>query len=53
MKSTMSRYMDPAVAAQLLAGGDEVLAQKRDATVLFSDIADLPRLLKSSGRSTR
>ena len=39
MKSTMSRYMDPAVAAQLLAGGEDVLGGKSvTATILFSDI---------------
>ncbi|MBF0457545.1 MAG: GAF domain-containing protein [Nitrospirae bacterium] len=39
MKSTMSRYMDPALADQLLAGGDDILGGKSTpATVLFSDI---------------
>src|SRR5262249_38258306 len=39
MKSTMARYMDPAVADQLLAGGEEALGGKSvTATVLFSDI---------------
>src|SRR5262249_32513227 len=37
MKSTMARYMDPAVADQLLAGGEEALGGKSvTATVLFS-----------------
>ncbi|KWT76864.1 GAF domain-containing protein [Candidatus Magnetominusculus xianensis] len=39
MKSTMSRYMDPALADQLLAGGEDILGGKStQATVLFSDI---------------
>ena len=41
MKSTMSRYMDPRIADQLLAGGDEALGGKSvEATVLFSDIRE-------------
>jgi adenylate cyclase len=39
MKSTMSRYMDPGLADQLLAGGEDILGGKSTvATVLFSDI---------------
>ena len=39
MKSTMSRYMDPSIADQLLAAGAEILGGKSvTATVLFSDI---------------
>ncbi|HIJ39437.1 MAG TPA: GAF domain-containing protein, partial [Rhodospirillaceae bacterium] len=38
MKSTMSRYMDPALADQLLASGAEFLGgQSVEATILFSD----------------
>ena len=39
MKTTMSRYMDPGLADQLLAGGDDILGGKSTAaTILFSDI---------------
>ncbi len=39
MKCTMARYMDPGLAEQLLAGGEEVLGGTSiEATVLFSDI---------------
>src|SRR3546814_5048013 len=38
MKSTMSRYMDPGLADQLLKGGEDILGGKNTtATVLFSD----------------
>jgi adenylate cyclase len=39
VKSTMSRYMDPSLADQLIAGGEDILGGKSSmATVLFSDI---------------
>ena len=39
VKSTMSRYMDPSLADQLVAGGDDFLGGKSSvATMLFSDI---------------
>jgi adenylate cyclase len=39
VKSTMSRYMDPSLADQLVAGGEDILGGKSSvATVLFSDI---------------
>jgi adenylate cyclase len=39
LKSTMSRYMDPGIAARLVAAGAELLGgQAVEATVLFSDI---------------
>ena len=39
MKSTMSRYIDPGIADQLMSDGTDIMGgQETVATVLFSDV---------------
>ncbi len=50
MKSTMSRYMDPGLADQLLAGGEDILGgQNAQATILFSDVREFTTFTEELG----
>ena len=50
MKSTMSRYIDPGIADQLMAKGTDIMGgQETLATVLFSDVRSFTTITESLG----
>jgi len=50
MKATMSRYMDPGLANQLLQAGEEFLGgQTKEATILFADVRSFTTLTEQLG----
>ena len=50
MKSTMSRYIDPGIADQLLGDGSDIMGgQDTAATILFSDVRSFTTITETLG----